>query len=143
MKNNLDDLQESLYRTKQKINRQRENWSRPSSFEQDLQRLECAIYENIRLKNENKALEQQLAEENRIHENLQLQYAEWLELMGLFLDEMSQFDFEDYFRSYLIEAKTNSLEQRKVSKNIVTDLLANTQRRLPDDILDLLEHLLD
>ena len=143
MKNNLDDLQESLYRTKQKINRQRENWSRPSSFEQDLQRLECAIYENNRLKNENKALEQQLAEENRIHEKRQRHYAEWLELMGLFLDEMSQSDFEDYFRSYLIEAKTNSLEQRKVSKNIVTDLLANTQRRLPDDILDLLEHLLD
>lgn len=63
--------------------------------------------------------------------------------MGLFLDEMSQSDFEDYFRSYLIEAKTNSLEQRKVSKNIVTDLLANTQRQLPDDILDLLERLLD
>lgn len=180
MKNNHDNLQDALYSTKQKINRERENWSRPSSSEKERQKLnlelESLAYQQLRLEKEGKSIGQlpvpkdrdtetlefknKLLElkrkviyhtaklagnENDVQESvikvkdleledLQLEYDEWCDLMGHFLDGFPQSNFVDFFRSYILEAEAANPDQRRVSKEIINDLLFDTRRILPADL---------
>lgn len=99
--------------------------------------------ENDRLHEEAESLQQQLANERQKRTELEMRLNEMSKLSTGMAKKVSQDDFLKALRVYLNISKRKTIGKREAAKNVITDLMASAKLELPDDIMELLEHLDD
>lgn len=88
-------------------------------------------------------LQQQLAEEKQRRADLETMMNEMGKLSAGMARKAAQDDFHKALRIYLNISKRKTIGKREAAKNVITDLMTSAKLELPDDIMELLEHLDD
>lgn len=99
--------------------------------------------ENGRLKEENEGLLQQLTDEKQQRAELETKMNEMSKLSAGMARKAAQDDFHKALRTYLNISRRKTIGKREAAKNVITDLMTSAKLELPDDIMELLEHLDD
>lgn len=105
--------------------------------------MESLMDENERLQEETETLQQQLANERQKRTELEMKMNEMSKLSTGMAKKVSQDDFLKALRIYLNISKRKTIGKREAAKNVITDLMTSAKLELPDDIMELLEHLDD
>lgn len=105
--------------------------------------MESLMDENERLQEEIEELQQQLAEEKQQRMEMETRMNEMSKLSAGMAKKASQDDFHKALRVYLNISKRKTIGKREAAKNVITDLMTSAKLELPDDIMELLEHLDD
>ena len=105
--------------------------------------MESLMVENERLQEEIEELQQQLAEEKQQRMEMETRMNEMSKLSAGMAKKVSQDDFLKALRIYLNISKRKTIGKREAAKNVITDLMTSAKLELPDDIMELLEHLDD
>lgn len=105
--------------------------------------MESLMDENERLQEETESLQQQLANERQKRTELEMKLNEMSKLSTGMAKKVSQDDFLKALRIYLNISKRKTISKREAAKNVITDLMTSAKLELPDDIMELLEHLDD
>ena len=105
--------------------------------------MESLMDENERLQEEIEELQQQLAEEKQQRMEMETRMNEMSKLSAGMAKKVSQDDFLKALRIYLNISKRKTIGKREAAKNVITDLMTSAKLELPDDIMELLEHLDD
>lgn len=101
------------------------------------------VAENRRLQEENDSLQQQLADEKRQKADLETKMNEMSKLSTGMAKKVAQDDFHKALRIYLNISKRKTIGKREAAKIVITDLMTSAKLELPDDIMEMLEHLDD
>lgn len=96
-----------------------------------------------RLKDESEMLQQQLAEEKQKRAELEMKLAEMGKLSADVAKKASQDDLQKAVRIYLNVSKRKTLSKREAAKTVITEMLTSAKLEIPDDIMELLDHLDD
>lgn len=110
---------------------------------QMLDAAEKACRETGKLKAEIETLQQQLAEERRQRTEMETRMNEMGKLSAGMARKAAQDDFHKALRTYLNVSKRKTIGKREAAKNVITDLMTSAKLELPDDIMEMLEHLDD
>lgn len=89
------------------------------------------------------SLQQQLAEEKQQRVEMETRMNEMSKLSAGMAKKAAQDDFHKALRIYLNISKRKTIGKREAAKNVITDLMTSAKLELPDDIMELLEHLDD
>lgn len=101
------------------------------------------LTENQKLKNEIETLQQQLTDEKKQRAELEMKMAEMSKLSAGVAKKASQDDLSKALRIYLNISKRKTLSKREAAKTVITEMLTSAKLDIPDDIMDLLDHLDD
>lgn len=101
------------------------------------------LEENQRQQEEIESLQQQLADEKQQRMEMETRMNEMSKLSAGMAKKASQDDFHKALRIYLNISKRKTIGKREAAKNVITDLMTSAKLELPDDIMELLEHLDD
>ena len=104
---------------------------------------EAPMAENERLQEETEALQQQLANERQKRTELEMKLNEMSKLSTGMAKKAAQDDFHKALRIYLNISKRKTIGKREAAKDVIMGLMTSTKLELPDDIMELLEHLDD
>ena len=88
-------------------------------------------------------LRQQLADEKRQRVDVETKLAEMSKLSAGMAKKADQDDFHKALRIFLNISRRKTIGKREAAKNVITDLMTTAKLELPDDIMELLEHLDD
>ena len=147
MEINGTDIAEQVCEARRLMERERERLQERID-EQDiylklLEQYESLQVENERLRNE---LEEQVAENDRLHQRLDDKDMKLNEL-GKFSVNMakksSQEGLEKAFRIYINTSKRKTQAKREVARAQLLDFIATAKLEMPEDIMELLNHLDD
>ncbi len=147
MEINGTDIAEQMREARRLMERERERLQERID-EQDiylklLEQYESLQVENERLRNE---LEEQVAENDRLHQRLDDKDMKLNEL-GKFSVNMakksSQEGLEKAFRIYINTSKRKTQAKREVARAQLLDFIATAKLEMPEDIMELLNHLDD
>ena len=105
--------------------------------------MEGLLEENRRQREEMELLQQQLAEEKQQRLEMETRMNEMSKLSAGMAKKAAQDDFHKALRIYLNISKRKTIGKREAAKNVITDLMTSAKLELPDDIMELLEHLDD
>ncbi len=89
------------------------------------------------------ALHTRLQEEKREREELEMKMAEMSKLSAGVAKKASQDDLQKALRIFLNTSKRKTQAKREAAKTVITDMLTSAKIDVPDDILELLDHLDD
>lgn len=101
------------------------------------------LTENQKQKNEIETLQQQLTDEKKQRAELEMKMAEMSKLSAGVAKKASQDDLSKALRIYLNISKRKTLSKREAAKTVITEMLTSAKLDIPDDIMDLLDHLDD
>lgn len=101
------------------------------------------LEENVMQRDVIDNLQQQLADEKQRMVDLETMMNEMSKLSAGMAKKASQDDFHKALRIYLNISKRKTVGKREAAKNVITDLMTSAKLELPDDIMELLEHLDD
>ena len=104
---------------------------------------EKLIEENEKQREEIESLQQQLAEEKRQRLELETKMNEMGKLSAGVARKASQDDLFKALRIFLNTSKRKTMSKREAAKTVITDMLTSAKIELPDDVLELLDHLDD
>lgn len=99
--------------------------------------------ENKGLREENEGLQQQLAEEKQQRMEMETRMNEMSKLSAGVARKASQDDLFKALRIFLNTSKRKTMSKREAAKTVITDMLTSAKIELPDDVLELLDHLDD
>ena len=99
--------------------------------------------ENEKLKEELEAAQQQLSEEKKQRSELEMKMNEMSKLSAGMAKKASQDDLSKALRGYLNISKRKTQSKREAAKTVFMEMLISAKLDLPDDIMNLLEHLDD
>lgn len=88
-------------------------------------------------------LHARLQEEKREREELEMKMAEMSKLSAGVAKKASQDDLQKALRIFLNTSKRKTQAKREAAKTVITDMLTSAKIDVPDDILELLDHLDD
>lgn len=108
-----------------------------------VEEMESLMDEHERLQEEAESLRQQLANERQKRTELEMIMNEMSKLSAGMAKKAAQDDFHKALRIYLNVSKRKTIGKREAAKNVITDLMTSAKLELPDDIMELLEHLDD
>ena len=94
-------------------------------------------------RSETEALQQQLANERQKRTELEMKLNEMSKLSTGMAKKAAQDDFHKALRIYLNISKRKTIGKREAAKDVIMGLMTSTKLELPDDIMELLEHLDD
>ena len=89
------------------------------------------------------SLNQQLQEEKRLRAELEMKMAEMSKLSAGMAKKASEEDLSKALRIYLNTSKRKTQSKREAAKTVFMEMLMSAKLELPDDIMELLEHLDD
>ena len=92
---------------------------------------------------ENEQLQQQLAEEKKQRAEMETKMAEMSKLSAGMAKKASQDDLQKAVRIYLNVSKRKTQSKREAAKTVITEMLTSAKLDIPDDIMELLDHLDD
>lgn len=147
MKGNITDYMEmaqnARYGIEKEGDRLQEKLARIEDYRKLLDGIDEVIAENKRQQEEIESLQQQLAEEKQQRMEMETKMNEMSKLSTGMAKKVSQDDFLKALRIYLNISKRKTIGKREAAKNVITDLMTSAKLELPDDIMELLEHLDD
>ena len=114
-----------------------------SDFMQLIDSTEDILNENKKLRDENEFLQQQLADEKRQKSDMETKMNEMSKLSTGMAKKAAQDDFNKALRIYLNISKRKTIGKREAAKSVITELMTSAKLELPDDIMELLDHLDD
>lgn len=88
-------------------------------------------------------LHQQLQEEKERSQALEMKLSELSKLSAGVAKKSSQDDLQKALRIFLNISKRKMIGKREVAKTVITEMITSAKLTLPDDIMDLLDHLDD
>ena len=88
-------------------------------------------------------LRQQLQEEREKNQALEIKMAEMSKLSAGVAKKASQDDLQKALRIFLNISKRKMIGKREVAKTVITEMITSAKLTLPDDIMDMLDHLDD
>ena len=89
------------------------------------------------------SLRQQLQEEKRLKAELEMKMNEMSKLSAGMAKKASEEDLSKALRIYLNTSKRKTQSKREAAKTVFMEMLMSAKLELPDDIMELLEHLDD
>lgn len=101
------------------------------------------LEENRRQQEDIESLQQQLAEERQQRMEIETRMNEMGKLSAGMAKKAAQDDFHKALRTYLNISRRKTIGKREAAKNVITDLMTSAKLELPDDIMEMLEHLDD
>jgi hypothetical protein len=105
--------------------------------------MESLMDENERLQEETDSLRQQIAEERQKRTEMETKMNEMSKLSAGMAKKAAQDDFHKALRIYLNISKRKTIGKREAAKDVIMGLMTSAKLELPDDIMELLEHLDD
>ena len=161
MKQNYDELKswldEARRGIREKIDRLEEKGQQVNCYKRVLDVVEELVSENEDLKeevdnlngqlekrqDETDSLRQQLLDEKEQRLTLETRFSELNKLSVGVAKKSSQDELIKAMRSYLNISKRKTQGKREAAKMVFMEMLSNAKLELPDDIMELLEHLDD
>ena len=147
MKGNIKDYvemaQSARYEMEKVSDRMREKLTQIDDYCKLLDCIDDVIEDNKRQQEEIESLQQQLAEEKQQRAEMETKMNEMSKLSAGMAKKAAQDDFHKALRIYLNISKRKTIGKREAAKNVITDLMTSTKLELPDDIMEMLEHLDD
>lgn len=138
-----EQLREARREAERECERLQEQMDTVNGYLRFFEQYESLLKENESLRNE---LEQQQAENNSLHQQLEDKDIKLNEL-GKFSVGMakksSQEGLEKAFRIYINTSKRKTQAKREVAKVQLLDFIATAKLEMPEDIMELLNHLDD
>lgn len=110
---------------------------------EEQQRMVLALEHMEQLARENESLREQLNDEKQQRAELEMKMAEMSKLSAGVAKKASQDDMQKALRIFLNTSKRKTQTKREAAKTVITEMLTTAKLDLPDDIMDLLEHLDD
>ena len=139
--------QDRMYEMRRELAQEQERLSdRARQLEERMQLMDAMdglLTENSKQQADIEALQQQLAEEKQLRTEMETKMNEMSKLSAGMAKKVSQDDFLKALRIYLNISKRKTIGKREAAKNVITDLMTSAKLELPDDIMELLEHLDD
>ena len=143
----LGDFSEIAHNARRGLEREREELTeRAGQLEAQLrvlERVEAVMKENRLLREENEELQQQLFEEKQQRAELEMKLTEMGKLSTGMAKKASQDDLQKALRIYLNTSKRKTQTKREAAKTVISEMLTSAKLEMPDDIMDLLDHLDD
>ncbi|MCR5193421.1 MAG: hypothetical protein K6D59_08960 [Bacteroidales bacterium] len=147
MKSNIDDFMEmaqsARYGIEKESDRLLERLTRMEDYRKLLDGIDELIADNKRQREELESLQQQLAEEKQQRTEMETKMNEMSKLSAGMARKAAQDDFHKALRIYLNISKRKTIGKREAAKNVITDLMTSAKLELPEDIMEMLEHLDD
>lgn len=125
------------------FDRLNERAGRLKEYQALLDGMESLLAANRKLQEENEALRQQLEEERRLRAEIEMKLNEMSKLSAGVARKTAQDDLFKALRIYLNISKRKTLSKREAAKTVITEMLTSAKIDLPEDILELLDHLDD
>lgn len=108
-----------------------------------IENYQLAIDMARKLASENESLKELLQEEKRQKAELEMKMNEMSKLSAGMAKKASQDDLSKALRTYLNTSKRKTQSKREAAKTVFMEMLMSAKLELPDDIMELLEHLDD
>ena len=147
MKGNIIDYMEmaqnARYGIEKESDRLMAKLTQMEDYKKLLDGIDEVIADNKRQQEEIESLQQQLAEEKQQRMEMETKMNEMGKLSAGMARKAAQDDFHKALRIYLNISKRKTIGKREAAKNVITDLMTSAKLELPDDIMELLEHLDD
>ena len=134
---------EMCKRVDNELDRMAEKADELKGYKQIIDGMDAVFTENDKLKDENESLQQQLADERRQRLELEMKMKEMSKLSAGVAKKASQDDLAKALRIYLNISKRKTVSKREAAKMVITEMLNSAKLELPEDILEMLEHLDD
>ena len=99
--------------------------------------------EKEKLVAESESLKEQLQEEKRLRAEMEMKMNEMSKLSAGMAKKASEEDLSKALRIYLNTSKRKTQSKREAAKTVFMEMLMSAKLELPDDIMELLEHLDD
>lgn len=147
METNYLELREMAHETRREVEHRRDEYvakaEQMEGYMKVLEATEKLMVENERLREENEGLLRQLGEEGRQRAELETRLNEMGKLSAGVARKASQDDLFKALRIFLNTSKRKTMSKREAAKTVITDMLTSAKIELPDDVLELLDHLDD
>ena len=151
---NKEELKETAQDARRALDRERERMVEEVERLDGLQRVMDAtdellaeidhLNEKVDEKDEEmENLRQQLQEEREKNQALEIKMAEMSKLSAGVAKKASQDDLQKALRIFLNISKRKMIGKREVAKTVITEMITSAKLTLPDDIMDMLDHLDD
>ena len=151
---NKEELKETAQDARRALDRERERMVEEVERLDGLQRVMDATDEllaeidhlNEKVETQNEEMEnlhQQLQEEKERNQALEMKLAEMSKLSAGVAKKASQDDLQKALRIFLNISKRKMIGKREVAKTVITEMITSAKLTLPDDIMDMLDHLDD
>ena len=143
----LGDFSEIAHNARRGLEREREELTeRAGQLEVQLrvlERVEAVMKENRLLREENAELQQQLLDERQQRAEVEMKLTEMGKLSTGMAKKASHDDLQKALRIYLNTSKRKTQTKREAAKIAISEMLTSAKLEMPDDIMDLLDHLDD
>ncbi len=126
-----------------KLERMREEKEKVDNYLMAIKVARRLTSENEKQAAEIETLRQQLQEEKRLRAELEMKMAEMSKLSAGMAKKASEEDLSKALRIYLNTSKRKTQSKREAAKTVFMEMLMSAKLELPDDIMELLEHLDD
>lgn len=114
-----------------------------NGFMQLMDDMNDLLSENKRMQQDVESLQRQLAEERQQRLDMETKMNEMSKLSAGVAKKASQDDLLKALRIYLNVSKRKMIGKREAAKTVITEMLTSAKLNLPDDIMELLDHLDD
>ena len=126
-----------------KLERMREEKEEVDNYLMAIEVARKLTTDNEKQSAEIESLNQQLQEEKRLRAELEMKMAEMSKLSAGMAKKASEEDLSKALRIYLNTSKRKTQSKREAAKTVFMEMLMSAKLELPDDIMELLEHLDD
>ena len=126
-----------------KLERMREEKEKVDNYLMAIEVARRLTSENEKQAAEIETLRQQLQEEKRLRAELEMKMNERSKLSAGMAKKASEEDLSKALRIYLNTSKRKTQSKREAAKTVFMEMLMSAKLELPDDIMELLEHLDD